>query len=178
MKIAITGQMRSGKDTFANYFMMRGFQKVAFGDGIKEISYKLFPEKMSEGKPRELYQSLGQKLREIDQNVWINLLDRRVKTMEAYGATNFIVTDLRQLNEYEFLKENGFTIVKIEADDELRKMRMEQAGDMYTPESFYHETEVTVNAIPYDYLVTNNNGYADLSEQARYIFLELRGEEV
>ena len=70
MKIAVVGKCRAGKDSFAKFFINRGLQEFKFGTGIAEIIQKYFPEEWEKGKPRHLYQGIGQYLRSFDQDVW------------------------------------------------------------------------------------------------------------
>jgi len=181
MKIAVVGKMRSGKDTLGRYFYDNdtdGWQnKLAFGDEIKRLALIYFPDIVAKGKPRKLYQMLGQMLREIDPDIWVKALDRNMQYLINKGESNFIVTDVRQMNEYEYLKSKGFTVIKVEANDELRRERIIQAGDVFEPENFYHETETTVDEIPADYIVTNNTTIKDFYAQIRFIHEELKGEK-
>ena len=68
-KIAITGKMCSGKTTIANYLIEKNnqFVKISFADKVKEIATDLFNMKE---KNRYLLQSIGTKMREIDEDVW------------------------------------------------------------------------------------------------------------
>ena len=178
MKIALVGKMRSGKDTVAKFFIdNEDANQIAFGDEIKKIARRYFPEIVAKGKPRKLYQVIGQEMRKIDPDVWVKALDRTLTNLMGYGETNFVISDVRQMNEYHYLKEMGFTVIKVEADDELRKERIYQSGDLFEPEQFYHETETTVEDIPCDYLVTNNTTLADLYDQIFYINNELKEGE-
>ena len=172
MKIAILGKMRSGKNEFANFFEAYGLVPVAFGDEIGRLISRYFPEAFAQGKPREHYQLVAQTFRKLRATIWIDEVD---KTIREYGLTNVIVTDLRQLNEYEYLKANGYTIVKIEAAEEVRLARIAAAGDVFDPEVFNHETEEAVDLVPYDYLVTNNGTIEELLGQAEYVLSEMKG---
>jgi dephospho-CoA kinase len=175
--IAVAGRIRSGKDTVGKYLIDNySYFKLAFGDGIKETASILFPEAVKKGKPRRLYQVLGQKMREIDPDVWVKYLDRRMTLCKRFGIEKFIVTDLRQFNEYDYLKEKGFVIVKVEADEEIRRQRMIEAGDDFTEEDLNHETELSVDALPYDYLITNNGTLEELYEQIEFIIDDIKGE--
>lgn len=179
MKIALTGKMRSGKDTVANYFLYNDegwSNQIAFGDEIKSIAKLYFPEMVAQGKPREIYQSIGQHFRGIDNDVWVKALDKTMNFLMLAGEDNFVISDVRQMNEYEYLKANDFTVIKIEADDELRKERTIQAGDVFEPSHFYHETEIAVDSIPYDYLITNNDTLEALMQQIKFVHSELKGE--
>jgi dephospho-CoA kinase len=178
MKIGITGKMRSGKDTLAKYFIDNDeANQIAFGDGIKRVARAYFPQIVAKGKPRKLYQDIGQQFRQIDPDVWVKDLDRTMVNLMDLGETNFVISDVRQMNEYHYLKQMGFTIIKVEAEDEIRKERILRAGDVLNPEDFYHETEVAVDQIPYDYLISNNTTMQDFLDQIYYVYDELKGEE-
>lgn len=178
MKIAILGKMRSGKDTASAYLQSKvDFHTFAFGDGITGVIERYFPHLFAEGKPRTAYQVIGQTFRSISSFVWIEELDTRVwHTTFGYPDANLLVTDLRQMNEYEYLKDNDYTIIKIEADEELRLDRIAKSGDAFDPSTLNHETETAVDVIPYDYLVTNNGTLEELHEQLDFVLEEL-GQE-
>lgn len=177
MKIAVVGKQRSGKDTLAKYFIDNDrAMKLAFGDAIKLVSRMYFPEIVAKGKPRFLYQFIGQKFREVDPKVWVKSLDKTLTFLESEGFESFVVTDVRQQNEYDYLKSKGFTVIKVEAEDELRRERIIKSGDQFNPEDFYHETEIAVDSIPCDYLLTNNTTIEDFYEQIKFVYEELEGE--
>ncbi|MGE2643749.1 hypothetical protein ACQH7H_24405, partial [Escherichia coli] len=118
-KIALMGKMRSGKDTVGHYLNgTKGFGQFAFGTGIKRVVEILYPDLDLRSKPRKLYQDVGQRLREVDPLIWINYLDREVKRYSRSLAVidqvpNVVITDVRQLNEAEFLKLQGYVLVRI-----------------------------------------------------------------
>ena len=122
MKIAITGKMCSGKTTLKNFICEHHpeFKMYSFGQKVKDIAYDLF--KMNPSfKDRTLLTSIGQKMREIDENVWINYLINNTKNQEYC-----IIDDLRYQNEYEALVENGWKIIKINITPELQEERIKQ----------------------------------------------------
>lgn len=167
LKVAITGKMRSGKDTLAGWFLEKGVAQFTFKQGIEEIVDKYFPRAKANGKPRRHYQHIGQQLRALDPNVWINYtldnIDRyRYKYPAKARKYGVMITDLRQPNEYEALKREGFIIIKVECSDEERLRRMEQAGDVFTAEDLKHETERNVDLITPDYVIDNNGSKKDL----------------
>lgn len=173
IKIALTGKMRVGKDTVyqllkdelflrlpeehqhANYI---SFGQFAFGDDLKTYAEAIFPEQFKDGKkPRHLFQDFGQLLRQINPDVWVNKVASKV---HSHGfahqelAVSFI-TDLRQPNEYEYCKNNGFHIVKVTAPDEIRLARMNSEGDKFSPKSLNHETESHIDTYETDYVIHN-----------------------
>lgn len=178
MKVALVGKMRSGKDTVGRYFVdNEECVQVAFGDGIKQVARVYFPHIVAKGKPRRLYQRIGQVFREFDPYVWVNVLDRTVTNHMEDGEQHFVVTDVRQMNEYIYLKANGYTIIKVETAEELRLERIKASGDEYTEEDLNHETELAVDGIPYDYLIDNNTTIEDLYQQIRFVIKEIKEEQ-
>jgi len=178
MKIAVVGKMRSGKDTLAEYFLENdNAAKLAFGDEIKRVASFYFPEIVRRGKPRKLYQMIGQMFREFDPNIWIKFLDARLIRLKDFGLDrNVVVSDVRQMNEYEYLKSRGFIVIKVHADDALRRERIIKAGDVVNEEDFNHETETIVDSIPCDFLIENNGTLDEFIKAIQAVHKDLEGE--
>ena len=169
VKIALTGKMRSGKDTVAHHLYIRhGFDRVAFGTELKKNAHAVFPWISEHSKPRALYQKFGQLMREIDPNVWVKHAERAVN-----GAIDFrvntgaervgvVITDLRQQNEYEWARANGFTIIRVTAPDDVRIGRAVAANDDFTLHDLTHETELAIDGFAVDYEIVNDGSVDDL----------------
>lgn len=191
IKIALTGKMRSGKDTV--YGILKdefktpslGDKQVTqytFGSRLKYFAHELFPDELSKGKPRKLYQEFGQLMRQIDPNVWINKVDEKVRRRVKY-ASYFnkgsdasivsIITDLRQPNEYKYCRDNGFHIIRIKASDKTRMARMKADGDNVSLGDLKHETETYVDSYDVDYEINNDS----LSSSSIYN-IELQVEKI
>jgi dephospho-CoA kinase len=172
IKIALTGKMRSGKDTVANHLYIRhSFNRVAFGDALKKNAHATFPWVSEFSKPRALYQQFGQLMRQIEPDVWIKHAERAVK-----GAIDFnvntgaerigvVITDLRQPNEYEWARNNGYTIIRVTAPDEGRIARAIIAGDDFNEADLEHETESHINGFAVDYEIHNDGSVDELKAQ-------------
>ena len=174
-RIAVLGQMRAGKDTVAELFKEKQeFIEMKFSDGISAIIRTYFPDALEFGKPRQHYQHIGQSLRLLDEDVWINRLDKRLQSMSAEHSV--IVTDVRQENEVKYLKEQGFTIVKVVAEDSVRIQRIEAEGDVFSPAMFEHETEQGILKYDCDFLINNSGTYPELQEQVDNIWTVITGE--
>lgn len=180
MKIALFGKIRSGKDTVGKILIEEhGFNRFAFGDGIGEIIQKYFPEAWEGGKPRKHYQHIGQQLRVLNEDVWVNYLIRNVKMFESIRmingySTNIVITDGRQLNEAKKLKEEGFLIVKITTPDDIRLERMKALGDVFSPEDLQHETELNVDMITPDVEIINDGNIEDLHVKVQKLIQDYR----
>jgi dephospho-CoA kinase len=177
-KIAVVGRIRSGKNTFADYITENyGHTQMAFSEGIKEVITRYFPEAIISGKPRKHYQLIGQSFRELNPDIWIETLDSKLDRLLSFNNhLPVIITDLRQANEYQYLKLQGFTVVKVQASEETRIKRIAEAGDVFSREQLNHSTELQAEACPYDYLVNNDGTLEELYEQAEFIINELLEE--
>jgi dephospho-CoA kinase len=180
VKIALTGKLRSGKDTVANHLYVRhGFDRIAFGDALKKNAHATFPWVSEFSKPRALYQVYGQLMRQIDPDVWVKHAEQAVK-----GAIDFrvntgaekigvVISDLRQPNEYEWARNNGFTIVKVIAPDEDRIARAKIVGDDFNEVDLEHETESHIDGFAVDYEIVNDGSVDDLKRKVDEIVEEI-----
>jgi hypothetical protein len=181
IKLALCGRLRSGKDTAARYLtLFYDFHPFAFADPLKRYLHEIFPHVPREPKPRRLLQLFGQKMRELDPDVWVNLTMHKIDEYLRQHACDcsplkprVVVTDCRQQNEFDRLRAAGFVFVRINADDELRIKRALEAGDDFTAEDLAHETELLVDSFDVDYEVDNNGTTSELYEQIDAIMNEL-----
>lgn len=186
IKLAVCGRIRSGKDTVSAYLEVKyGFTKFAFADDMKRLLHELFPNIPSDPKPRRAYQVFGEGLRHLDlpgaNHVWINACMRKVDThiwwhseVDNRGA-NVVITDLRTQLEYDTLRANGFTIVRVTAPDEVRIARAISAGDDFTLHDLTHETELEIDNFEVDAEVVNDGTVDDLKAQIDAIITQING---
>jgi dephospho-CoA kinase len=78
-------------------------------------------------------------------------------------------TDVRQPNEVNALREKGFVIIKVEADEEIRLERARVKDDYFTLEDLNHETETAVDTLDVDFTLFNNLGFEDLYQTVDFI---------
>lgn len=121
MRIALCGKMGSGKSTIADLLNDElNFTTISFGHGVKKIAKDLFNMK---NKDRNLLQILAEKIKEIDNNIWIKYALKDIKNIE-----NIVIDDLRFPNELEYLKKHGFIIIRINIS---RKEQVERLKNKY-----------------------------------------------
>lgn len=175
-KLAICGRIRSGKDTAASYLEEKyGFTKFAFADDMKRLLHELFPHIPSDPKPRRAYQVFGEGLRHLDlpdaNLVWINACMRKVNThiwwhseVDNRGA-NVVITDLRTELEYDHLRANGFTLIRVTAPDDVRIARAIEANDDFTVHDLTHETEREIDGFEVDAEIINDGSVDELKRK-------------
>lgn len=169
--IALFGKIRSGKNTVADYLTANyQYTQYALGTGIAEIIQKYYPEEWEKGKPRLHYQHIGQQLRELDEEVWLNYM---FKSITSTGPN--VITDCRQLNEAERLRKEGYLIVKVAAPLGFRRKRMESLGDTFTITNLIHTSEQYTDYIPADWLLYNDGTIPELYTQIELMMAELKG---
>ncbi|ACV62731.1 hypothetical protein Dtox_1885 [Desulfofarcimen acetoxidans DSM 771] len=170
MKIALTGRMRSGKDLVGDYLVTRYcFTRYALGDGVRLVCRLLYPEAVAEGKPRQLYQAVGQGLRSIDPNVWIKYVSRNIA---QDGLEDIVITDVRQQNEVDMLRRAGFIIVRVNASCQTRLKRMVACGDIFDMADLNHETELHIDTFAVDYEIFNDGDMEGLYQQIERLLKE------
>lgn len=194
-RIAICGKLRSGKSAIADHLTFEyGFTTMSFGTELKRQADELFADSevfkteetrvpdifggtrvVSERKPRELYQRYGQAMRSLDPDVWVNQLARTAKALANMRSTiGLVIDDLRQPNEYEWARANGYTIIRVTAPEDVRVERATALGDDFDTESLTHETEMHVDGFDVDYEITNDGSKADLLARVDEIVNEIR----
>ncbi|MEK5323347.1 AAA family ATPase [Aeribacillus sp. FSL M8-0254] len=179
IKLAICGKLRSGKSLVAGYLsLMHDFQPFAFGDALKNAFHRAFPQIPRQPKPRAYYQSFGQWARTmIDENMWIDATMRKVDEYLAQnqcnGRSRVLIEDVRQQNEYDRLKREGFVFVRITAPDELRLERARKVGDDFTEADLAHETELLVDTFEVDYEVVNDGTVDELCAKIDVVIRQL-----
>jgi len=127
MKIAITGKICSGKSTLANKLKtILKLEKYSFANNVKKYAKEIFE---MEYKDRKLIQDFAEKMKEIDNNIWIKQLDKEIK-----NKTHIIIDDLRFENEYKYLKANKYYIIKLVIDKNQQIKRIEDLYKDKAPE--------------------------------------------
>ena len=197
MRIAFTGKLRSGKSAAAGRLVYNyGFETVSFGSALKRYADEIFsvtevseykPELITEvdpfgytyvstkRKPRKLYQDFGQIMRELDPDIWIRHAEKSVEMLEDFRSTRgIVIDDLRQPNEYEWCRDNGFVIIRLVAPAETRVRRAEIAGDAFDMASLGHDTESHSDGFEVDYEIINDGTYEDLERKVDEIISKLQ----
>jgi|SRR5690625_1640692 len=183
-RIALTGKMRSGKSTISNYLTeIHDYKRIAFGDALKRYAHEIFDGLFDSdaemvAKPRRLYRQFGQKMREIDSDVWVKQVERKMNAWESVTVHGIVIDDLRQPNEFEWARANGFTIIRINANEDTRLERARAAGDDFSLEDLRHETELHVDdfVVDFDYWNDSEDDLDAITASLDALILALGGD--
>lgn len=168
--VAFVGGVRSGKST-ASKILEKEFgyaPTLSFGSKLKTLAHEAFEHLpiSKEAKPVTLYQQFGQKLRSIDDSVWISHVEQEYLRIKQYTrVTGVVIDDLRQPNEYQWAKENGFVIVRIDVPEEERVRRAEALGEVLTEDNLNYETESYYSKFEVDGVIINEGSPEEFEQQ-------------
>ena len=178
MLFGVHGKARSGKDTLSDIMCARSdriFIKTAFAKALKDLCMDSFgltyhqvygdlkeipdhrykkPNSEEFWTPREIMQNVGSFYRSIDYDYWVKQLDKEVGDVKDKGY-NFVITDVRHINECEYVKNNGGVLVKVVRDEKQKIHGMA------------HESETALDDKPdeyYDIIVYNDKTIDHLAE--------------
>lgn len=146
-KIALLGKANTGKNTTALLINshLPGYGKlIAFADPIKEIVRTMFPKLSkhwlygpskfrnkiiegafdSEGNPltiRKALLEIGTKVgRGYKDSMWLDVFNHRFEKQVKKKTGSVIVTDVRFRNEFDFLLDKGFIIIRINRESDTK----------------------------------------------------------
>ncbi|WP_240459072.1 hypothetical protein [Bacillus paranthracis] len=182
--IALIGRTRSGKDSVAEILTEWGFpvKRIAFGDSMKEMFHLENPDVQKFPKRIDLYQKYGQSMRKIDPDIFVRPTMSKLWFEQELDKsherdTSYIVTDVRQPNEFKAVKDAGFVIVKVHASEEVRVARMKANGETVSQEILNAETESYIDTYEYDHLLVNNWTRDELKRQMVQLIKKLTLKE-
>lgn len=188
--IAVAGKLRAGKDEAARYLCEKyGYTRFAFGDELKRYANELFDVE-SGAKPRDLYQWLGQTMRERDSDIWVrkcfNAIERNNFWREYYAEegdpdpeppTRAVITDVRQPNEIIRCRSEGYVIIRVNAPESLRIHRAVESADTFNLRDLTHETECHTDLFTVDFDIYNVGTLADLHAQIDNVINSFRDRQ-
>lgn len=160
--LAISGKMRSGKDTFAKLFLEAAaeagipFTRSAFADALKnevaEMHGTTYDEiEANKDHWRPLLIEHGQKRRAEDELYWVK------RALVTPG--NLVIPDMRFPNELAFLKNEGAMLMRVESLISEREKRGKIIDDPTSENQLDTYT-------PWDWFIFNNGTYDTFRENA------------
>lgn len=105
--IGLIGLAGSGKDTAALALIERGWNRFAFADSLKVKALGMGWDGKKDERGRRLLCDLGMAMRAYDPNFWIH------RTRMAADGSPWVFTDVRFLNEADFVRGLGGIIIRV-----------------------------------------------------------------
>jgi phosphomevalonate kinase len=183
MIIGISGKMGSGKDYVCNNLIIpllkkldKCYLQVSFADQIKinvmtksDMTFNdVYINKTTHS--RKLLQQEGTEFgRNVHgKDIWVKYLDNWISLYKFRGIENFICTDVRFLNEMEYIKQKGGIVIRIVSKTRnLQRLEFESNGDKNIMNMLQeHPSECDLDNVPddsFDIVIENEIG-SDLCE--------------
>lgn len=159
-KVVIVGGPCVGKDFATKYLVDEyGYVQVRFAEGVYWIAENIFGMKK---KDRRLLRFIGQGARFFWKDIWVWLTFRKVKSI-IKQQRKVVISDCRQPNEIERCLKEGFTVILLEADMDIRIQRaIERDGEYPDTSLWFKESEIGAQELARKHgVVIENNGTAD-----------------
>jgi len=162
--VALFGRMAAGKSTIAAALEDAGYHRMSFAAPLKNIAalaygpivkgdmYEVTPREAGFDRVlvsgREILQDIGQYMKYVDRDFWLKCF---LRDANRYDTMPLVVDDGRFTFERDLLRSNGWLIVGIDTDDEVRYNRYETLyGRRPTTDEANHESEAEVPGIVAD----------------------------
>jgi hypothetical protein len=175
MLIGVTGKAGAGKDTFAKYFIDKGWKRYGFADPLKrmlEVGFDLDPSVWDQHEikeaeipwlgrsPRYLAQTIGTDWgrKMVHPDVWL-LLAEQVLIKEP----QLIIPDVRFDNEARWIREHGGVVIRVCKTID------------WTVDNGEHESEKGVSDDYVSRAVINDGTIDDLHKSAARIYADFSG---
>lgn len=159
-RIAFAGPMCVGKTALAKSLEEKGYKKLAFADKLKAISYDLYGLQGKNNFTRKLLQELADDLKKWDKELFIKHLLLQVEHQINNGFEKLVVDDLRFPAEAKALKENGFIIVGVTCDENIRLNRIKRLYPDTESSRMEHPSEKGWQQMKFDYEIVSNDPLA------------------
>lgn len=174
MLIGITGRKRAGKDSITEVLVKEfGFERLSFAAHFKAYLRKMYidvgctpgeAERMIEGDlkevvspyfgqtPRQMMQDFGSWGRSLNEHLWIDLA-----VCEAINRpkTNFVISDVRYLNEAEAVRSASGVMIRVQRSGVVLNKFSE------------HASEKDIDKLPVRFVIHNDGSLQELQEQVR-----------
>lgn len=159
---AFVGRAGAGKTTAAQLLVTTlRYEPMSFAHPIKKIAKRLWgPEGAAD---RDKLQQLGMACRQIDKDVWVNLLledlqYNRLLIREYYPVA---VDDCRFMNEWYALKAAGFVMVRVTTTRTRQVDRLKTNGKWQNFEQLDHVSETELDHLTPEHTIVNNGTMTD-----------------
>jgi len=153
INVALSGMSGSGKTTFANHLINNyNFTLCNTGKTCRKICNILFGN-----ESKTLLNQVTDALKTIDKNIWF-----KKALSEINQSIPTVVDSMRFKDDYLFMKEQGFILVKVQCHQNLIIDRLKKRGQKINPEiDFKHKSEIELEHLQFTHTLSNNSTIDD-----------------
>lgn len=186
--VAIVGRMYAGKTTLAQGLVdSHGYTRVAMAGPLKALAHLAYGEVIEKDKEyattslvdgsvsfksgRVIYQEIGQSLKVVDRDIWLKCF---ITDTASMGRQPYVVDDVRFVFEAEYLREQGWYIIKVETPADTRIERAKTLnGRAPSVAELNHESESEVDDISVDAVYDGTFPLDLIDQQVDALFEEI-----
>ena len=112
---------------------------------------------------KELQNKLPKHCPKIGDDIFVRSVDRKIELLEKQGFNKFVITDVRFLNEHQFIEQHGITI-------KLTRTSIKRQCNQ-------HLSESTVDTLKCTHDIINDGSKEDVHHELIQLLREKYGEE-
>lgn len=125
-------------------------------DVRRELMSYIASYEPEDGKPRRLYQDVVEICQRKDPYCFEVELEGRIS--HSLGSDFVIIDDVRVLEAFDYFTERGYTSLRINASEAVRKRRMlKRDGILPAEETLNHISETALDGVAHDFVIVNND---------------------
>lgn len=164
------GPAGAGKDTAADQLADLGYQKFAFADRLREICRFIWPDEPLEENYRAKMTSIGRAIEAAEGVTEAGAFTRalshvsRANIVDAMTTGPVVVTDTRFPEEFEFLRGEGFIMVRLTVPRDEQIARLTKTGKLKDESYLDSPIEHYLDDYPWDATYENTGTSVDLNE--------------
>jgi cytidylate kinase len=145
--IALSGASGSGKSTVARHLVVKhGYQRLSPGDICRQITELAFGR-----SDKTTLNKVNDCLKSIDPFVWINACLRN-----ADVNVPIVFDCMRFLLDWEFFRNEGYVLVRVEAPLNIRSARLRARGQEFiVGVDDQHSGETELDGASFDKIISN-----------------------
>lgn len=164
-RIALMGKSGVGKTEVAKHLAEKhGFTRCSTGPICREIATLLFGE-----STKKNMQLVSDALSDVLPSVFL----RAALTRVDLPSTTIVIDALRYATDYALAREREFTIVRVVASEERRRVFLDQRAEPFDfATDGVHQTEVELDASIADHTIANEGSLDDLIRAADAVLSE------
>ncbi len=159
-RIAFYGPMAAGKSWCASELQWHGYGTAHLASKLKTICYDLYGIQGKDNRSRRILQEVSDDLKKWEPHLWVKYL---LNSLKSHEKDKIVVDDLRFVHEAKYFRENGFNLVLVTADNEVRAKRIADLYPDTDPSRHLHASEQEWKEIEPDF--ANNSTGPDAATQ-------------